>query len=357
MTAWREVQIARLAPIALTFAPFRSAQLAIFCSAWTRSSPRWPLRHPRKGVRGKGEVACAQSRACACPVPNSHVRLLHFSRPERVRYTHPVQKARAIRPASWIATSFLFGLPALTFAFLFHWLGPNLLQGGTSWWRIFHLLLILPFTLMFTAALIGAAVDQQSLSWKGITQRLRLSAPSATTWLWAAALSGFMYGGNWADLIAVAASWLALWREKTGQRWMFGAILIGIVVKRYARLLQPILQSMRVFDPSAFHREFFNHFGPKDFMGIPLQGAWWIVIYYAVLILVCNIGGEELWWRGYVLPRQELAFGKTAWVVHGISWSVFHLFMQPTLWDTLRMAITGMALSFVAHIQEARGRA
>jgi membrane protease YdiL (CAAX protease family) len=106
---------------------------------------------------------------------------------------------------------------------------------------------------------------------------------------------------------------------------------------------------MRVFDPSAFHREFFNHFGPKDFMGIPLQGAWWIVIYYAVLILVCNIGGEELWWRGYVLPRQELAFGKTAWVVHGISWSVFHLFMQPTLWDTLRMAITGMALSFVAQ--------
>jgi hypothetical protein len=26
-----------------------------------------------------------------------------------------------------------------------------------------------------------------------------------------------------------------------------------------------------------------------------LQGAWWILIYYAVLILVRNIGGEELW--------------------------------------------------------------
>jgi membrane protease YdiL (CAAX protease family) len=64
---------------------------------------------------------------------------------------------------------------------------------------------------------------------------------------------------------------------------------------------------------------------------------------------VCNIGGEELWWRGYVLPRQELAFGRTAWVVHGISWSVFHLFMQPTLWDATRMAITGVALSFVAQ--------
>jgi membrane protease YdiL (CAAX protease family) len=126
------------------------------------------------------------------------------------------------------------------------------------------------------------------------------------------------------DLLAVAASWLALWKEKTGQKWMFAAILIGIVVKRYASVFEPSLESIRFFDPSAFHREFFNHFGPKDFMGIPLQGAWWILICYAVLILVCNIGGEELWWRGYVLPRQELAFGGTAWVLHGISWSVWY---------------------------------
>jgi len=111
----------------------------------------------------------------------------------------------------------------------------------------------------------------------------------------------------------------------------------------------PALESIRFFDPSAFHREFFSHFGPKDFMGMPLQGAWWILIYYAVLIFVCNIGGEELWWRGYVLPRQELAFGRSAWIIHGICWSVFHLFMQPTLWDTTRMAITGLALSFVAQ--------
>jgi membrane protease YdiL (CAAX protease family) len=84
-------------------------------------------------------------------------------------------------------------------------------------------------------------------------------------------------------------------------------------------------------------------------MGIPLRGAWWILVYYAVVMLVCNIGGEELWWRGYVLPRQELAFGKAAWLVHGVFWSAFHLFMQPTLWDTVRMSITGVALAFVAQ--------
>ena len=47
---------------------------------------------------------------------------------------------------------------------------------------------------MFVAALIGAAVDQRSMSWKGIKQRLRLSAPSATAWLWAAALWVYVWG-------------------------------------------------------------------------------------------------------------------------------------------------------------------
>jgi hypothetical protein len=136
---------------------------------------------------------------------------------------------------------------------------------------------------MFAAALIGAAVDQRSISRKGIKGRLRLSGPSSTAWLWAAALSGFMYGGIGADLVAVTAAWLALWREKTGQKWMFGGILIAMLVKRYASFFQPALESIRFFDPSVFHREFFSHFGPRDFMGIPLQGAWWVLIYYAVL--------------------------------------------------------------------------
>ena len=202
---------------------------------------------------------------------------------------------------------------------------------------------------MLVAAILGATVDVRSVSWKSLQQRLRLAVPNSTVWFWAAALSGFMYGGTWADLCAVAVAWFALWKEGTRQRWLFVAILLGMLVKRNAALFQSTLQSVRFFDPSPFHSEFFSHFGPHDFMGFPLQGAWWIPVYYAVVMLVCNIGGEELWWRGYVLPRQELAFGRATWVIHGILWSVFHLFMQPTLWDTVRMAITGIALSFVAQ--------
>ena len=239
-----------------------------------------------------------------------------------------MQRAPAIRPASWIVRALLFGVPALAFAFLFHWMGPNLRQGGTSWWRIFHLLLILPLTCMFVAALIGAAIDQRSFSWKGIKERLRLSAPSATAWLWAVALSGFMYGGNGADLVAVTAAWLALWREKTGQKWMFGGILIAMLVKRYASLFQPALGSIRFLDPSVFHREFFSHFGPRDFMGIPLQKAWWVraprCLYHRILALSRGVrcaGAPPFKWLlplyprgprsspGYVVPaRKKLTY-------------------------------------------------
>lgn len=216
-----------------------------------------------------------------------------------------MHSALVMKPASWLATTLLFGVPAVIFAFLFHRLGPYLWRQGISWWCIFHLLLVLPLALMLVAALLGADIDLRSVSWNGLRERLRLSAPSGVAWLWAAALSGFMYGGNWADLTAVAVSWFALWKEKTNQKWMFVAILTAVFVKRNAALLQPTLQSVRFFNPSEFYSEFFSHFGPYYFMGLPLQGAWWIPVYYAVVMLVCNIGGEELWWPVMCSPDRK----------------------------------------------------
>ena len=258
-------------------------------------------------------------------------------------------RTAAVKPASWLWTTILFGVPGLVFAFLFHWVGPSLWHHGTSWWRIFHLLLILPLALMLFAALIGATVDLESVSWRNLQVRLRLCYPRWVTWLWAIALSGFMYGGNWADVVAVAASWIALWKESTTSKWPYAGVFIATLIKHNAGYLQPLLESVRFFKPSPFYVQFFAHFGPTDFMGIPLVRAWWIPVYYAVTMFVLNIGGEELWWRGYVLPRQELAFGKMTWAVHGIFWSAFHLFMQPTLWETVRMAISGVALAYVAQ--------
>ncbi len=40
---------------------------------------------------------------------------------------------------------------------------------------------------------------------------------------------------------------------------------------------------------------------------------------------ILNIIGEELLWRGYALPRQELEHGKWAWFINSILWTTFHL--------------------------------
>lgn len=41
-------------------------------------------------------------------------------------------------------------------------------------------------------------------------------------------------------------------------------------------------------------------------------------------LFVSNILGEELCWRGYLLPRQEAGFGRVAWLPNGILWCLFH---------------------------------
>lgn len=60
-------------------------------------------------------------------------------------------------------------------------------------------------------------------------------------------------------------------------------------------------------------------------MGIAIAGHWWILTYYIFILLCFNIAGEELWWRGYILPRQEAASGKIASLMHGLLWAAFHL--------------------------------
>jgi membrane protease YdiL (CAAX protease family) len=253
------------------------------------------------------------------------------------------------KPAGWLATIVLFGIPAAIFWCLFHLVGPALRHHGASWWLIFQILLLVPLGTMLLATYLCVRLDANSAGWNCLMHRLRLTRPDPSVWIWAIALSGFMHGGDWQDGLAVLASWLALWKEQTQQKWLYVAVLVAVGLKRCLPLIEPALRSIAFFPVEGFHRDFFSHFGPTDFMGFHLMGAWWLLIYYSVWLIVFNIFGEELWWRGYVLPRQEMSFGRTAWVIHGICWSLFHLFIQPTLWDTVRMAVTGLALSFIAQ--------
>ena len=85
--------------------------------------------------------------------------------------------------------------------------------------------------------------------------------------------------------------------------------------------------------------------GMKAQLGSQVEGNWSLVV-ITLLSLVLNIFGEEFLWRGYVLPRQELTYGKNAWIVHGILWTLLHAFKW---WQIPALLGGALALSFVAQ--------
>lgn len=68
------------------------------------------------------------------------------------------------------------------------------------------------------------------------------------------------------------------------------------------------------------------------------------VILLIPFVLIINILSEEIFWRGIILPRQELRHGKNAFWIHGIIWAFAHLFQY---WLLLPILLGSIALAYV----------
>jgi membrane protease YdiL (CAAX protease family) len=54
--------------------------------------------------------------------------------------------------------------------------------------------------------------------------------------------------------------------------------------------------------------------------------------------------GEEFWWRGVILPRQQLVFKFVAvWILHSVLWTLFHGYKY---WDLLNLLPLSLGLTF-----------
>ena len=53
-------------------------------------------------------------------------------------------------------------------------------------------------------------------------------------------------------------------------------------------------------------------------------GEYWLFLAWMPYFFF-NIVGEELLWRGYLLPRQAAALGRNAWILNGLLWAIFHV--------------------------------
>jgi membrane protease YdiL (CAAX protease family) len=94
--------------------------------------------------------------------------------------------------------------------------------------------------------------------------------------------------------------------------WSFvGLILVGIFSVIIMKLLE---LKFGQFD----HSPAFMSFEPLT------KGRYWLLLVWAPYWIL-NILGEEFLWRGVMLPRQEVVFGKYTWIIHGFGWGLFHI--------------------------------
>ena len=86
---------------------------------------------------------------------------------------------------------------------------------------------------------------------------------------------------------------------------------------------------------------------PDDhyFMEVPIVGNPWIPAALA-LFAILNVFGGELFWRGYVFPRQELAFGPRTWLIHAFLWIAFRSFLP---WELASATVLGFALAYAVQ--------
>ncbi|MDX1417940.1 MAG: CPBP family intramembrane glutamic endopeptidase [Candidatus Promineifilaceae bacterium] len=227
----------------------------------------------------------------------------------------PAQEA--LRPMSFKMSLLLWSIPTIIFVISFYGVIPWLESLGIPPMASFLTASIIPMAWMLTAALVGYhKVEGRPSTRSAFSRRMRFPKPR---------LKDVLLG--------------------------IGVYLVGLVglvlLTRVVHLLingglLPIPQNLPLFlDPRAT----ISGASLDAAAGGTMRGQWELVILYLVYLFF-NIAGEELWWRGYILPRQELRHGQWTWVMHGTLWAFFHLFKW---WDILAILPLTLAMSFSAQ--------
>jgi len=172
------------------------------------------------------------------------------------------------------------------------WLWPTLINTGMLRPIAYVISLSLLNIGLIVAAVGGYLTEGNPVSWSAFCQRMRLTRMTGKAWLWAL-ISAFAFG------------------------------VLALLVNSIAGAVYKSL-----------------HFSMPDMS----TGA--ITVSMNILVLFFNIVGEELWWRGYILPRQELAFGRFTWLLHGALWACFHMYKW---WAVPFMLVTCQIIPFVAQ--------
>jgi membrane protease YdiL (CAAX protease family) len=218
------------------------------------------------------------------------------------------------RPLGLAPSLLFFGLPALALILLFHLLMPALIRAGLLPFYAYSLALSSLFVGLIVAALVGYRLEGHPLSWSAFARRFRLHPMGRRDWLW--------------TIVAFLVAFALLLAVQPATNWMIQSGVIPVPAS-LPRFLDPRIALTGELYASAAGG---------------VEGNW-LFLLTSLVVLCLNVVGEELWWRGYILPRQELALGRWTWPVHGVLWTAFHAALW---WNLLNLLPLTLGLAFVA---------
>jgi len=130
-------------------------------------------------------------------------------------------------------------------------------------------------------------------------------------------------------------------------KWFYWALGLAIIMFLSTVIFSPVLSWLISHNIIPLPENIPDYINPTKQLSIAKVKEQLInqgVIPLIPFVLIINILSEEIFWRGIILPRQELQHGRNAFWIHGIIWAFTHLFQY---WLLLPILIGSIALAYV----------
>ena len=211
----------------------------------------------------------------------------------------------------------MFTWPALWFTFLIYVVGRQFIPvGGTIPTWLMMAIIILGTGAELVAGLVLLRREGYRLTVSALRDRIHLRWPKG--WKsWVVVGIVFILGMSLSMLMGPVNRWLASVPGFVPPAWWPAASNPTIPVKSAA----------------------------DAFPDVSLEGNFLFVLLYFLIGLIFNIFGEEIYYRGFLLPRMRGVFGKWDWIANGVLFTLKHVYQR---WLYPGILIGGLSFAFAA---------
>lgn len=218
-----------------------------------------------------------------------------------------------IKPITIFKSIWYFIISSLLICLGVYVIIPVLLNKGIPFFAGYLIFFHFPLMLLFITALILYRKEGNAWNISNFKSRMQLNPLKKGDWLWIIGIILF---------------------------FLIGLVLLTPLNNRIAQI--PFFRPPDFFPPEINP----NKTSVAGYMwDYKLSGQYWVIPAYFVCWFF-NIFGEELLFRGIILPRQIAKYGTKAWIYHGIIWGLWHFFWK---WNLVGYIPFTLLLSYAVY--------